>query len=73
MRLEKVIEFICGELGADSSRVDEYTLLGEVCRDETEAAELSLAIESEYGIELNEELDPDMTIGEFFEMIESLF
>ncbi len=72
MHLDKVIEFVCGELGVDSALASEYTPLGEIFSDETEAAELSLALESEYGIEIDEELDGKMTIGELVEMIEEL-
>lgn len=72
MRLDEVIEFVCCELGANISQVNEYTPLGEIYRDETEAAELLLALESEYGIEMGDEIDGDMTVGELVERIEKL-
>ena len=72
MRLEAFIDFICGELSISSARVNEYTPLGEVFRDETEAAELALALESEYGFDSDEELDPEMTVGELMEKLEEL-
>ena len=43
-------------------------VIAAVCNEE----ELSLALESEYGIEIDEELDGKMTIGELVEMIEEL-
>lgn len=70
MVLEKLIDFIGSVIGADTSDFDEDTLLRDVVSDETEAAELALAIESEYEVEL-EELDGDMTLLALAEFIES--
>lgn len=70
MVLEKLIGFICTEIGLDESDVDEGSVLCELVGDEVEATELALALESEFGIDIGGELDCELTVAALAEIIE---
>ncbi len=69
--LEKVISLICEELGCADNEVDGDTLIGDIVSDELEIEELAQALESEFEVELSEELGAEITVAELAEMIES--
>lgn len=68
MILERLIAFICEELGLEKE-IGRETVIGDLIDDEIEVQELIIAIESEFGAELD--CGCDVTVGELADLLES--
>lgn len=68
--LERLIAFICEELGCDESQINGETVLNELVSDDIEIQELASELENEFGIEFSEEIGNDITVSELAERVE---
>lgn len=67
MILERLIALICEELGLEKE-IGEETVIGDLIDDEIEVQELIIAIENEFGAELD--CGAGITVGELADLLE---